>query len=408
MSKIRRRDVETISLTTDYHGDDDSLAHNSDDDEDSVVERPFHHDDDESAAHHGHRLCWCLRVIGMLSILCGMTTYISMRILLRPEDYFIAKNSGSAHNRTSTPDKNLLLEIQCPFFDDADEPPLLLVEEGEEKTYNNIQTLQSSTVLHDWDNYTYEQVQTEKRPWKLSRLAPKLHNGSRIYVSGTGNGVDVYITLDILYQEASISDLMVLGNDLSREAVTSATQILQHAPGSPSSIQICQADSTNLSHVPSNAFDLVYTGHWRPLLDPLDLGPEQRDVRYRELCEALGNYDNSSSSSSSSKDATWSWMASELYHILQQRQTDWLGRWVAEMARIAKPDAPVIVEHMSWHQKGECHSSSVGIIDKEFWNWHATENTYEWNVDPALVVIEDEPMASSSSRYNVHMRKRKE
>jgi hypothetical protein len=40
-------------------------------------------------------------------------------------------------------------------------------------------------------------------------------------------------------------------------------------------------------------------------------------------------------------------MGNYLWGVMVQKQTDWYGKWVGEMARIAKPGVPVIIEQVS-------------------------------------------------------------
>ena len=40
-------------------------------------------------------------------------------------------------------------------------------------------------------------------------------------------------------------------------------------------------------------------------------------------------------------------MGQYIWEDIVQRQRDWYGKWVEEMARIAKPGVPVIVEQVS-------------------------------------------------------------
>jgi hypothetical protein len=72
----------------------------------------------------------------------------------------------------------------------------------------------------------------------------------------------------------------------------------------------------------------------RPIVDPLsfnqtDLNPYWRNHgRYGELCKEKG------------------WKDQKLAEIAQQKNEDFFGKWVAEMARIAGPGRPVVVEHV--------------------------------------------------------------
>jgi hypothetical protein len=46
--------------------------------------------------------------------------------------------------------------------------------------------------------------------------------------------------------------------------------------------------------------------------------------------------------------------------MAQEAQNDWYGQWIAEMARIAKPGVPVIIEQVS---SPYCHASFVSDLN---------------------------------------------
>ena len=125
------------------------------------------------------------------------------------------------------------------------------------------------------------------------------------------------------------------------------------------------------------------------MLDPLNFGEDiltDYDP-YTTLCQ------NASSAEQ--------WAEATLNEISQSRQNDWYGRWVAEMARIAKPGVPVIVEQVS---QALCDDfGDWGGVQKEWWNDMAVKDTYGWNVDPSSIVIENDEVFST--RYNVFMLK---
>jgi hypothetical protein len=87
--------------------------------------------------------------------------------------------------------------------------------------------------------------------------------------------------------------------------------------------------------------------------------------------------------------------------MAQQAQEDWYGNWVAEMARIAKPGVPVIVEQVS---EAYCDAFfDWGGVHRDWWLASATNNTYGWNVVPDSVVIEEDTIFRD--RYHVFMLK---
>jgi hypothetical protein len=100
-------------------------------------------------------------------------------------------------------------------------------------------------------------------------------------------------------------------------------------------------------------------------------------------------------------DPTEHWAEATLNTISQERQNDWYGNWVSEMARIAKPGVPVIVEQVS---PAYCDALfDWGGVPKEWWYDAAVNNTYKWNVDPSSLVIEDDSLFRE--RYHVFMLK---
>lgn len=96
------------------------------------------------------------------------------------------------------------------------------------------------------------------------------------------------------------------------------------------------------------------------------------------------------------------WQAKKLEQIGQQIQDDWYGKWVGEMARIAKPGVPVIVEQVS-PRFCDAHFDWGGV-NRQWWYDSAQNNTYDWNVDPTSIAIEDDKMFRD--RYHVFMLKK--
>lgn len=123
-------------------------------------------------------------------------------------------------------------------------------------------------------------------------------------------------------------------------------------------------------------------------MDPLhfNIGTSGNYDRYTNLCKS---------------DPTDHWAEATLNTIAQERQNDWYGNWVAEMARIAKPGVPVIVEQVSLPY---CDAVfDWGGVRKEWWYDAVNNNTYGWNVDPSSLVIEDDTLFNQ--RYHVFMLK---
>lgn len=123
-----------------------------------------------------------------------------------------------------------------------------------------MQTFRNST-FDSWGR-TYDKVKMGMYPWKSSRFAPFLNNGDSIYESACGIGMNLYMTLEILNEIKGIESLVIYGNEYVSLSAEVANAVYDANP--PFRAQkgaICPGDSAKLDFVPSNSFDLVYTGY---------------------------------------------------------------------------------------------------------------------------------------------------
>lgn len=234
----------------------------------------------------------------------------------------------------------------------------ILLANSTASTATAVQDFMSIFRQAEFDNWghSYEEVKRGMTPWKSSRrFADFLTNHSpnaTIYESACGIGLNLYMTLEILQQAHGLEGLTVYGNEYVPESVQVARAIWgnpQLVPAQARLGQICSADSTNLSFVPSNAFDLVYTGYISPLLDPLHWNLTNIDdsyTKYVQVCE----------------DASLTALRDEA----QNRQNAWYAAWVREMVRIAKPGAPILIEQVSYPF---CEAYfDWGGVSRRFWH----------------------------------------
>jgi hypothetical protein len=234
---------------------------------------------------------------------------------------------------------------------------------------------------------SYEQIKAGMKHFKSKYYPKYLKEGDTIYESACGTGLNLYMTLEILKETSGIENLIVYGNELFGASANKANAVYDHiAPAKSRKGVICAANSVHLDFVPENSFDLVYTGYLYQLMDPLNLDLGESAIKiYEGLCTASANLE----------------AASTIVDIAQKRQNDWYGHWVAEMARIAKPGVPVIVEQVSLPKCNDF--SDWGGVLKEWWVETAKNNTYGWNVDPSSVEIENDTIFGT--RYHVFMLK---
>ena len=122
-----------------------------------------------------------------------------------------------------------------------------------------------------------------------------------------------------------------------------------------------------------------------PLKDPLKLGGNHsyNIQKYQEICDAVD------------------WDGLKLKELAQEKQEEWYGQHVREMARLAKPGTPVIVEQVS---KRNCDSTfDRGGVAEDWWTTSARNNTYHWNINPDSIEIEVATLYVD--RYHVFMLK---
>ncbi|CAB9517683.1 expressed unknown protein [Seminavis robusta] len=222
-----------------------------------------------------------------------------------------------------------------------------------------------------------------------------------IYESACGVGLTLYVILELLAEQYNITGLEVYGNEYIADNVITANRFYlqqqqrqDQQDNTTSSLphpklgRICLGDSTNLDFVPSNAFDLVFTGYIDPITDPLNL--QWSHGQHKRYC----------------KDPT----KQELIRQEQALIENWFAMWVTEMLRIAKPGATIIVESISPPQ---CQVGDWGGVAREWWTSDALAYYYYGeHVEPGSVeTIDFDPLSQYKGlhdRYNVKMVKKKE
>jgi hypothetical protein len=117
-----------------------------------------------------------------------------------------------------------------------------------------------------------------------------------------------------------------------------------------------------------------------PIVDPLKFGIAD-DEKYSEIC----NDDL--------------WQSVKLRDMAQKVQNDWYGAWVSELARIAKPGVPIIVEQVS---QPFCTNMDDGGGVSPNW-WASAIDMYHWDIDPQSIEFMNDTIFPN--RYHVFMRK---
>ena len=297
---------------------------------------------------------FCQLKVGITILLSLFSTLYLSQIRLRRTESLMIINSMKAvkhddNNDDDTNKKKPDLFYRCPTSKQVG-PDKSLETPIEQKMWYDSTGANISNIISymktfrqvDFDNWghTYDEVKHGMYSWK-SHYFKDLKSNDAIYESACGVGMNLYMTLEILQQISGIANVTIYGNDYVSRSVQIARDIYRNTGESngllPSSFghlgSICEADSTQLDFVPSNTFDLVYTGYISPLFDPLHLNQSTTDenfVQYNAYCEQRQHKDRIDNTSKINLEPS-----TTLAEQAQQLQNDWYGKWVGEMVRIA-------------------------------------------------------------------------
>jgi len=265
----------------------------------------------------------------------------------------------------------------------------------------------------EFDQYhrTYDQVKDILGPWKASQFSKYIKSNMTLYESACGEGFNLLMTLSILFQQEGVTNVTVYGNEYRATGVIIANELLQDMapkvmPGSHLG-QICQGDSTNLSFVPSETFDVAYTGYIDQLQDPFGFFSEipadwNRQAWY-EVCHGKRTVDGGDTTTTAMITDIDIAIKKKIVHMDQQKQEDWFASWVSELLRIVKPGGAVIIEQVAW---SKCiQLDDWGGVDKNWWK--VAISKYGWDVDEQSIYMDDMFPGSKDDRYHVSMQKRK-
>ena len=113
----------------------------------------------------------------------------------------------------------------------------------------------------DWGK-PYHKVKTAMEGWKRKAIIPYISPGDHVYESASGLGLNLLMTMEILQEERGDVPITIHGNDYLLSSTVRANSFLDRVlPKHITKGDFCLGDSASLAHVPSNNFDLVYTGY---------------------------------------------------------------------------------------------------------------------------------------------------
>ena len=280
------------------------------------------------------------------------------------------------------------IEFDCAFDNEIQRPLTYDFIEYYEaiNTRNN-----DVTKFKEWENVDgindkYEDRKSKLSDWKISQFS-SLKSGDSIYESATGLGTNLALTLEILEETKGISNLKIYGNDMIESSVNRAEDLFTKNNIAGSTIgKLCRGDSTHLFFVPSNAFDLAFSGYLDPLDDPLEFDEAVGQDRYENLCTLTNSGD---------------WHLRKLSKLAQKKQEEWFSSWISELIRITKPGGTIVVEDVG---KPYCmDQNDWGGVERNW--WLEAKDHYDWNIVEDSISIVDSSEGAPEGRYHVSMKK---
>ena len=261
--------------------------------------------------HRRHGLCsmsqpnfWWFVTIGTVFTLTNLLLYTETKKAEHADQAMLGAWIASNSNTTETPGtvaESGILRYDCPASHRPEN-----YDASFEEDYINITRAADIYEFHDtfrdkkydaWGR-SYTKFKAQLRDWKVRYFVPYLTTAATdedrpstnqpitIFESACGLGLNLYMTLEILKEEllqleANATDqnqknnssgdilrsnpIVVYGNEYVPESTQTANDMFDLFPPYEGVQKgtICSADSMDLSFVPSNSFDLVYTGYLR-------------------------------------------------------------------------------------------------------------------------------------------------
>jgi len=251
---------------------------------------------------------------------------------------------------------------------------------GERNSKANRTVEELTNTKYDGWGKTFKENKKLFNDWKAEQFST-LQSGDVIYESACGEGFNLAMTLQIMKDAGKIENVSVYGNDYIERSVEVGHYVLEKiAPSGTKIGSLCQGDSSNLHFVPSDSFDLAYTGYIEPITF-------NTDEETNDLCKA--------------KNENGDWAKAKLVDLDQTAQEEWYAKWVSELVRIVKPGKPVIIENVSLPL---CDNlNDWGGVSKKWWKLAVSK--YNWDIDVDSIITKDRRPGIGDTRYHVSMRK---
>jgi hypothetical protein len=204
----------------------------------------------------------CFILLATISLFAGL---IAIHVIQTKENGDLMKESSKYHINNLHEN----VTISCPLEIDksANDKDAMLSEfydDFNKKTISktvDLKKLKNSS--YDGWGKNYNQFKTDIYQWKCQHFST-LKSGETIFESGCGSGLNLLMTVETLKECANIDHLQVYGIEYVKSSVEEANlvldQLLPQVGNATLGSQICQGDASDLFFIPSNSFDLSYTG----------------------------------------------------------------------------------------------------------------------------------------------------
>ena len=220
-------------------------------------------------------------------LLSALLFFAMSLVVLPPTVQTLATRSDKRQgNATATEETSNILGAMTSQLDGTSYPHFTCASEvhkaknDDPESFEEAYTNVSKHIIHDnvtafietfretsYDGWgkTYNVVKKKMKDWKIKQFADNLNDGDTIFESACGIGLNLVLTLEAIKEAKDLSNITVFGNEYIADSVILANKLLGTLLPqlNASKGEICQGDSTDLSFVPSEAFDLVFTGYLR-------------------------------------------------------------------------------------------------------------------------------------------------
>lgn len=193
-------------------------------------------------------------------LLVGATTYVLL--FLQPDDgVSIVSSLDEASLSYTCPSTSEIQPESAVNFDPIRFRNHYTLEDAHTRELQDFIANFRETAYDDWGR-TYSQMKEGMAGWKRRAIVPYLQPGHKVYESAIGMGLNAFMTLEIIQQDKGPIPLEIYGNEYLVSSTQRANEFFDHVlPSHVHKGNVCVGDSTNISFVPSNTFDLVYTGY---------------------------------------------------------------------------------------------------------------------------------------------------